>query len=218
MNHLKTALFLTVTTLALYSCRRDEIHGSGNIIAQERSVSAFENVLIEGAIKANIRYGTTQQVTVRTDAVAIGKVRTSVSNNTLVLDLDDYHNFHHINFEVDVVMPVIHRLTHEGVSNSSLSGFYDLDALEVIHDGVGNLEFHGSAGYLSIVHDGVGDLRAFDFPVDTCQVGHSGVGNIEVMVSDRLEGSLSGVGNVYYKGTPQLNITRTGVGQVIHVD
>jgi len=115
-------------------------------------------------------------------------------------------------------MPVIHRLTHEGVSNSSLSGFYDVDALEVIHDGVGNLEFHGSASYLSIVHGGVGQLRAFDFPVDTCQVGLSGVGNIEVKVFDRLQGSLSGVGNVYYRGTPQLNIMQTGVGHAIHVD
>ena len=218
MNRLKTALLLTVTTLALFSCRRDEIHGSGNIITQDRSVPAFENVLIEGAVKANIRYGATQQVIVRTDAVAIGKVRTTVSNNTLVLDLDDHHNYHHINFEVDVVMPVIHRLTHEGVSNSSLSGFYNVDALEVVHDGVGNLEFHGSAGFMSIVHDGVGQLRAFDFPVDTCQVGHSGVGNIEVTVFNRIQGYLSGVGNVYYRGTPQLNITQTGVGHAIHVD
>jgi len=89
MNRLKTALLLTVTTLALFSCRRDEIHGSGHIITQDRSVPAFENVLIQGIIKANTRYGTSQHVTVRTDAVAIANVHTTVSNNTLVLDLDN---------------------------------------------------------------------------------------------------------------------------------
>ncbi len=218
MNRLKTYLLLTITAMTMFSCRRDEIHGSGNIITQDRSVPAFENVRIQGPIKANIHYGSTQHVSVRTDAIAISEVWTTVSNNTLVLDLDQTHNYHHINFEVDVYMPVIHRLTHEGVSNSSLSGSYAVDTLEVVHDGVGDLEFHGSAGHLSIAHDGVGKLKAFDFPADTVEVGLTGVGHIEVTAFDRLQGHLDGVGNIYYRGNPQVSITDTGVGSVIHVD
>ncbi|MCB0793450.1 MAG: DUF2807 domain-containing protein [Flavobacteriales bacterium] len=218
MNHLKTLLLLATATTVLTACHKERLHGTGNIVTQERNLSPFQNVRIEGPVKARIHYGNTQEVIVRTDAVAVNELRTTVGNNTLVLDVDQHINYQHIDFEVDIHMPVIHSLVHEGVSNSSLSGFFGLDALVVQHDGVGDLNFSGSANVLHINHDGVGDLHAFGFVVDTCHVAHSGVGNIHVTVNDQLSGYLSGVGNLYYQGSPQVNITDTGVGQVYHID
>lgn len=218
MNHLKTISALSLSAILLTACHKDRLEGSGNIVTQERSVPAFQNIHVKGPVRVNILLGATQQVTVRTDAVAVGKVLTTVNNNTLVVDLNGGHNYQHISFEVDVRLPIIHHLTHEGVSKISLSGFDGLDALVVDHDGVGDLELHGSATNLHVTHDGVGHVRAFGFVADTCQVAQSGVGNIHVTVNDRLHGYLSGVGNIYYQGSPQVSISDTGVGQVFHVD
>lgn len=218
MNTLKTTLVLTLTSALLFSCRKDHIHGTGHTIGEERQLSSFDNVVIQGPIKANISYGSEQQVTVRADEAAISKVHTHVSNNTLYLDLNESYNYHNLSFTVDVEMPFIGRLTQEGVSNSSLSGFYDLDALSIVHTGVGDLTLSGSATHLNIDHDGVGNLNAYGLAADVCDVHLDGVGNIKVTVNDLLQGSLNGVGNIYYRGHPTVDVHDDGVGHVIHVD
>ena len=218
MKTLKPFLHLALAATILPACQKDKIEGSGTIVTQDRSVPTFQNVLIQGPVKVNVMHGTGQLVRVRTDAVAVNEVITTVSNNTLMVDIDDNHNYQHITFEVDVILPVLHRLTHLGVSHGQLSGFQGVDVLEVVHQGVGDLTFHGSAGTLHITHDGVGDLHAFGFAVDTCHVAHSGVGRIEVTVQDQLTGSLSGVGSIYYQGSPQVSILDSGVGQVVQVN
>ncbi|MCB0769971.1 MAG: DUF2807 domain-containing protein [Flavobacteriales bacterium] len=218
MKTLKTSLFILLTTTLLFSCKKDEIRGSGTVVSQERALSGFENVMIQGAVRTNVSYGSDFHVTVRTDATAISRVETRVADNTLIVDLDERYNYQHITFTVDVVMPVIHELTHEGVGNSSLSGFNALDDLRVVHNGVGDLHLSGSATELEIEHDGVGKVKAFEFATERCSVGQSGVGNIEVRVSDVLEGHLHGVGNIHYRGQPAVSIHDSGVGNVIHVD
>ena len=218
MKTLKPFLHLALAAAVLPACTKDRLEGSGTIVTQDRGLSTFQNVLIQGPVKVNVMHGTGQLVRVRTDAVAVNEVITTVNNNTLVVDIDDGHDYEHITFEVDVTLPVLHRITHQGVSHSHLSGFQGVDALEVVHQGVGDLTFHGSAGTLHITHDGVGDLNAFGFAVDTCHVAHSGVGRIEVNVQDQLTGSLSGVGSIYYQGSPQVSILDSGVGQVVQVN
>ena len=218
MNTLKTVILCTLSAILLFSCKKDEIHGTGQTGSQERSLGAFENVTIQGPVKVNVRYGSEQHVTVRTDVVALNKVETRVSNNTLVIDLDESHNYQHISFEVEVEMPGISTLSHEGVGNWSLSGFQDLQELHIVHNGVGDLRLSGSASQLNINKDGVGRIQAFAFTADSCYVGHSGVGDMELMVTDHLSGYLSGVGNIYYRGQPSMSISDTGVGNIIHVD
>ena len=92
----------------------------------------------------------------RTHAVAVNQVITTVTNKTLMVDINVGHNYPHITFGVVVTLHVLHRLTHLGVSLSHISGF----------QGVGDLTFHGSAGTLHITHNGVWDLHAFSFAVD----------------------------------------------------
>lgn len=218
MKALRNFLILMLATTILSSCTKHKIEGSGNIVAQERALDDFENVVIKSVIKTNVTYGTDFSVVVRTDAVAINKVHTHVSNNSLIIDLDEHYNYHHISFEVDVVMPSITRLEHQGVSDSKLTGFYGLGTLDVMHDGVGDLRISGTSSQFNVTHTGVGDLHAFDLSSDSCHADLDGVGNIELSVSELLEGHLTGVGNIYYSGSPTVNVIDTGVGSVIQVN
>lgn len=218
MKTLRISLLLTIVAIAFSSCSKEHLEGSGHIVTVDRNLSNFDKVLINSVVKTNISHGADFHVSVRTDAVAVSKVITYISNNTLIIDLDDNVNYQHITFEVDVEMPDISRLEHRGVSNARLVGFNDLDDLEVVHDGVGNLNLIGSAEQLHIDHDGVGDLNAFSFVSDTCATYLSGVGDINVTVLDHLQGHLSGVGNIHFQGSPSLEVVDTGVGNVIHID
>jgi len=218
MQRTNTFLFLSFTTLLFTACRKEDIRSTGVISTEVRSVPTFTDVRIEGPINAEIRYGLTQEVMVRTDVSALSKMRTTVSNNTLILSLDQANYGNGLRFEATVYMPTIGRLTQNGVSDTRLSGFFGLQTLEVISNGVGDLDLHGSADRLLITQHGVGRLDAQGMNVDTCQVGLSGVGSVEVRVNELLHGYLSGVGSIYYHGTPQVNINDTGVGNVIRVD
>ncbi len=218
MQRTHSFLFLSFTALLLTACRKEEIRGSGIITTEVRTVPTFTDVRIEGPIDAEIRYGFEHYVAVRTDVNALSGIHTSVSGSTLILSLDQANYDHDIPFEVTVDMPTIGRLTQNGVSDTRLTGFFGLHRLEVISNGVGDLALHGSTEYLSITQHGVGRLDAHGMSADTCEVGLSGVGRMEVRANDLLHGYLSGVGSIYYHGTPQVDITDTGVGSVIRVD
>lgn len=215
----KSFIFLLALTILLFTaCRKDEIRGNGIITTEIRPVPVFTNVRIEGPIRADIRYGSVQQVAVRTDENVQRMVRASVSDNTLTLSLAQANYDDDFKFEVTVDMPTIHRLTQNGVSEVRLSSFFGLSTLEVINNGVGDIALHGSTDHLSVTQHGVGRVNAQGMSADTCQVGLSGVGSMEVRVKDLLRGYLSGVGDIRYHGTPVVDITDTGVGNVIRVE
>lgn len=212
-------LFLLASSVLLFTaCRKDEIRGNGITTTEIRPVPVFTMVRIEGPIRADIRYSPVQQVAVRTDQNVQRMVRANVSDNTLTLSLAQANYDDDFKFEVTVDMPTIHRLTQNGVSDVRLSSFFGLSALEVISNGVGDIALYGSTGRLSVTQHGVGRVNAQGMSADTCQVGLSGVGSMEVRVNDLLHGYLSGVGNIRYHGTPLVDITDTGVGNVIRVD
>lgn len=213
-----TILLLAPAAFLLTACHKDDIRSSGHIVTEARSVPAFNEVRIEGPIDARIRQGAAQRVTVRTDVNAIGHLRTTVSGNTLVLSLDRANYRDGLRFEAIVDMPTIGRLTQNGVANVDLSGFHGLEHMDVISSGVGDLTMHGSTDRLTITQQGVGRVNASAMSADTCHVGLSGVGNVEVRVNHRLLGHLSGVGNIHYHGAPVVEVTDSGVGNVIRVD
>ncbi len=218
MKQTQLLSLIASSVLLFTACRKDEIHGSGHITTEYRTVQAFTNVRVEGPIQADIRYGPHQQVAVRTDANVLPWVRTQVVDQTLVLSLAQANYGDGLRFAVTVDMPTIGRLTQNGVSDARLTGFFGLSTLEVINNGVGHITLHGSTDHLRVTQHGVGRVHAQGMPADTCQVGLSGVGNVEVRVNDLLHGYLSGVGNIYYHGTPVVDVDDTGVGNVIQVD
>ena len=218
MKKARNFLVLGSLALALTACHKDHVHGSGYTTTEVRNVPAFTDVRIEGPIEVDITHGTAQYVAVRTDAAVLGRVHTQVSGNTLILSLDEAHYHDGLRFEATVEMPTIGRLTQNGVSDARLSGFFGLQQLEVSNTGVGELTLYGSANKLLVTQSGVGRLNAQGMTADTCQVGLSGVGAIEVRVNQLLQGYLSGVGSIYYHGNPSVNVIDTGVGNVIQMD
>ena len=210
-------LIIPICTVLLFSTcfLDDDFNGSGIIESETRTLDDFQNIDIAGVIKVNISFGTTQSVTVTADDNIINKVNTEVTQNTLFIDLDkgDYHD---ITVIINVVIPQLNKLTNSGVTTSTVSNFDNIDILEVNNSGVGSLDLDGSARKLILHSSGVGTLNGFSFVVDTCQINHSGVGNVRITVNDLLSGTLSGVGNIYCKGDPKIEVTQTGVGNIIN--
>lgn len=211
---------LSISMIALATaCESDgpQIIGSGVIVSESRALGSFENIHISGVADVSLTFGSTQDVSVRSDDNIIGLVETDIRQNTLFIGLED-GSYDNITVEVSIAMETISSLTMTGVNAVEVTGFQDLGKLMVNVEGVGLVALDGSADELEINSSGAANFEGFDFLSNTCSVDVSGVGQVQVAVNDLLQGQLSGVGNIHYKGSPTLDVAVSGVGSVINAN
>ena len=211
--------FLSLALLFNISCDDDNgkvrIVGSGNVITESRTLDPFDEIEIRSVIDANIIFGISPELTVTADDNIIDLVSTEVNQNKLIVTLPD-GEYEDITVIINSTNPDIQSISATGVNNISVSGFQNLDQLDVNITGVGNLEMVGSAELLNVNNSGSTNVFGFDFIAKTCNINLSGVGNIQITVTDLLTGSLTGVGNIFYKGNPQVSVSVSGVGNLIN--
>lgn len=104
----------------------------------------------------------------------------------------------------------------KGVCKSKLD--LEVKDLNVVISGVGDITLNGTADKAFIRMAGVGNLAAFGLQTREADVETSGVGNIEISCSDKLNAKASSVGVISYKGNPSTSIRENGIGRVTKVD
>ena len=185
-------------TVMLASCKEDKnknIKGSGNIVYQERAVSGFYGIAIDGVADVNVHIGENYKVVVTTDDNLQSIVLTEVKNNVLHINEKSKTGFDPTKLIVDVYLPELKNIDLQGVGNVMLS--------------------NGEASDFVISLSGVGNIDAQNYKVENIFITHSGVGDAKIWVTNSLKGRLSGVGNVFYKGNPTIEVNVSGVGTVI---
>lgn len=91
---------------------------------------------------------------------------------------------------------------------------YDIESVTL--SGAGLIALTGpKQNDITISLNGVGVIKAYDLMVSNANVLIGGTGEVEVYVTDELEGLISGSGLVYYRGDPFINLPVTGSGSVI---
>jgi len=206
-------ILLAVSIVLISSCSKSLTVGSSEIIEEERSVTNFENVEIEGVYDTKIIHGDKHKVSVKANDNILDNIHTIVSNKTLKITMDNgaYDN---INIDLVITMPTIKKITKRGVGSTRIEGFYELPGLEINHFGVASFSLEGSVDELSLNKSGVGSFDAFDLEVDIYVIEQNGIGNTRLTCSNSLSGELTGIGNIYYKGQPNIDMDVTGIGRV----
>lgn len=105
----------------------------------------------------------------------------------------------------------------EGVSNVKMDEVA-CDTLACNLSGVGNFYLTGKAGKALFDLSGVGHMYSFDCQVKDLECHLSGVGSMEVYVTERLDGHVSGVGKLKYKGGAKASTSCSGIGRIKHVE
>ena len=226
-----------ITLLIIVSCNVIGEMGSGNVIRQDRKVSAFNAIEVSGAYDVILTQGPSVGVIVEADDNLQDLIRTEVKGNTLVVDNKKqiYHS---------KCMKV--HITFTDLKSIDLSGAVDLESngkltlpelvlggsgasdgkleLDVQHLGIdcsggSKLKLSGTAKDVDVDISGAVDLFAYDFPAENYKLSISGAGKAEINVSKNLKVDISGAASVYYKGSPT-NISQdvSGAGTVKKVD
>ena len=92
----------------------------------------------------------------------------------------------------------------------------DCQNLEMDVEGSGDIMVSGNTQDGVYYVDGSGDIYAFDMMTKTARATNKGSGDIELIVRNQLDVSITASGNVMYKGTPNITEKVTGSGKLIN--
>ena len=195
----------------------DCIRGVGEIVTETRTLTEFDGISAGVVGNVFLLEGTNHEIRIESNANIIPAINTQVSNNMLLIDLDECIK-HTDRLDFYVTTPSIRTLTFSGVGNVSTLHEINFDDLNVTMSGVGNLTLLGSAKRLDCVLSGIGDVDAFDLLSEDAEVRLSGIGNMRISADNTLDATLSGTGDILYKGNATVTATVTGTGNVRKVD
>lgn len=234
-----------VLLLAMLSCNflnrgveqvvGEAIDLSGDMQSEDRPVSGFSKVQLDGFGSLNITMGDTESLTVEADSNLISHIITEVRGDTLIIRMEENLRL------VNMITEVTYTLSAVSLESVRLSGLGDInvgpletDTMTVTQDGagmisldqltadrldanlsgLGSLTVRGKVTEQKVDLSGAGAYQAGDLESETASVTLSGLGNATVWVTGSLDAELSGAGSLEYYGNPQVSQNDTGLGNI----
>lgn len=236
-----TMLLCMVITLLTINpvIAQKKIKGNGNVVTQERTISSFNEIIVNGVYNVYLTQGQNESVKVETDENLQEAVIVKNKGNALVLGWKKGINVKRkTKMNVYVTLKDIAKLEVKGVGNVNTSSKLSLNTLDIEASGVGNtsleLDCKQLDGEISMVgnftlkgkvtevildNNGTGALRAFDLVAQKLEINNSGIGKVEVNAQKEISITSSGIGSVYYKGNAKTTkLDHRGMGKIKKVD
>lgn len=238
MKTIKQLTFFGMLLFAATSCYDDfTIRGNGIAASQGRSVSSFNTVKSAGDFEIHITKGDETEVLINAEENIIPYIETSVSDNTLLVDIPGWHNVrNHLPMKVFITMPALEGVKQSGsgdittdyfecgkmelfISGSgSISTAVDAEIIEASISGSGRMKISGDANQSDLSISGSGNIDSYDLVVNDCNAHISGSGNLQVNVIKTMVAKISGSGSIYYVGNPTIQTNISGSGKIIPVN
>lgn len=226
-------LVMFATICSLTSC--EEIEGDGNVVTEQRSVSTFSQLEVNGVFNLYISQGDTESVKIETDSNLLKLIETKNYGNKLTIKMEtEGKNLQATRINVFLTIKNIEKFEFNMIGNIETTTALNMGKVQIMGTGVGNskLELNsekvdgefstvgtvtlkGKIQNLTLNCSGVGDLDALDLNADTLVLTSSGVGNVEVNAEKEISITSSGVGSVKYKGNAVVKeMNANGIGRV----
>lgn len=234
MKKMQLALMAALFILGLNACIEERYLGP--VQEETFALTAFTELDAETLGKIYLISGDEYRVTVRTHRDVLEDVEVRVSQGRLLLK---YNNPPLVSRDIDVFeytveVPFLNRITlndvadiigNEGFATDRLSlriqdvGDITLrnitvDEIDVVVNGVGDVDITGEADLANYDLQDVGDIRAFGMITRECTACVKGVGDIQLYATEKLDATIQGVGDIEYKGNPSVTVHIDGQGKV----
>lgn len=244
-----TKLFLIILVIAAFMAACGVpfsprlVKGSGDILVEDRQVSGFDKISIEGAGRIILTQEDKESLTVETDDNLMKYIRTEVVGDTLEIGFEDDVVFSSGGGRIalDPTDGFIFRISVKDLEAVSVSGAADIEMekikteqLDISLSGAGQVSVDDlDAGSLNVLISGAGDVnlvgrvddqvvrlsglgryQAFDLESQEASITISGAGGANVWVIESLDVTISGAGDVKYYGDPSVNPSISGVGRI----
>ena len=115
---------------------------------------------------------------------------------------------------VTITAPDVSRFVLEGFGDLELNDI-DLETLDIVVEGAGDIEARGRAGQLNLTVEGAGDADLDELFATNAEIRIEGAGQAEVRATGRANVVIEGVGDVDFAGRPaELTQDVSGIGSV----
>jgi hypothetical protein len=207
---------LALAGLPLSACDddADSVRGSGTLASESRSVSGFDDVVLEGIGDLIIDVGGTESLTIEAESNLLPVLTSNVTGSTLTLGSSE---------PISPTRPITYTLGADTLEGISISGTGAVVApnvscatFKVAVSGSGTLDVGGTCDALELSISGSGDFDGRDLAVVAASVSIDGSGDSVVNATDTLRVVINGSGNVEYVGDPATDIDVNGSGEVQH--
>ena len=194
-----------------------KVHGSGNIVTDNRQTGDFSGVDVGGILNVEIKKGETVSVIVEADDNVAPLIKTVVKDGTLKIWSEKKFKTKN-GVRVFVSAPNIERIDSSGVAKVSYTGISG-GSLEVEASGASKVELAGNVESLDIDMSGASRIAAKKLVAETADVDGSGAASLTVQVNSTLRADVSGPSSVNYSGDPaELKKSVSGAGRVNKID
>ncbi|MEM8524707.1 MAG: head GIN domain-containing protein [Bacteroidota bacterium] len=235
-NQLNTLILLLLMSSVTIACAQwdgTSERASGPVTKKQLDLDGFSGIGLTLSADVHIRQGNRQEVEIEARESVIENITTNVRNDFWKIGFErNMRNYDKITIWITV--PELDRLSVSGSGDIKGKGkFEDLEELDLVISGSGNinLEFEAEktsctltgSGDMTVVGTtktqkisvtGSGDVSSFDLDTRDCVVRITGSGDCEVSASDNLEVYLTGSGDVDYKGDPNVRSRILGSGDI----
>ena len=213
-----SALAFFLTTVSLGSCASSDID-SPDIITEERKVSAFTSVALNGIGTVRLHQGP-RAVRIRIDEALAERFETVVKDGTLYLGFkcslkpSVLRAIRKLKYcEVDVTVPELRDIELNG-AGSIIADSFDYGSLRVAVAGAASIELQGSAESLELKSTGDARITTGGLSARGAVVAVTGSGRVEVRAEERLDASVTGAGTLAYWGNPAVTQRISGAGTI----
>ncbi|WP_407520207.1 DUF2807 domain-containing protein [Lacibacter sp. MH-610] len=209
--------FVAFAMLAVVSCKKDSIRGSGPVVTRTLSIPAFSSVEAHYDIDAVITYGNIAEVKVTGYENLLNILETEIDNGVLKLKYNkQYNTIRNGNVRFEIIIPRIEKTGIYGSGDIQVKGFLTGTQFTAGIYGSGSVTVENSNYQLATLDIyGSGKIEAQGLQVKNALANIYGSGHSYISVSERLVTKIFGSGNVYYWGNPLLETTQNGSGRVI---
>jgi hypothetical protein len=242
-NKVTVLAVLVLVSFILSSCTfsfKGIVTGSGIMAAEERDVSGFTAIELNGVGRLYIIQGGTESLKIEAENNILPELSSDVAAGTLTLGYVD-------NFWRKSVIPteqIVYTLTVVDLTEITINGAGDVDveeletnSLDLIVNGAGKIEIDdltsdelsvhingtatielgGEVSEQTVDINGTGNYQAADMQSSSAQIKIQGLGNARVWVVDVLTLTINGGGSVSYYGSPELSQEVNGFSDITHL-
>lgn len=224
-------LLIVLLNLAGCSLKREDV-GPYQGDQQMYALSDFDRIDMGSAFIITVQQGTTFNVAVEGDRRNLADLQVYTRNGTLIAQ---YRMARRREYQTSftITMPTLRGVDFSGASRSTITGFSNLNNLDITLSGASESQFTGQASRTNVKLSGASVLRlsgggtdlsadlsgasllqAFGYPVDNVGLEASGASNANVSVDATLVVDASGASNVRYRGKPAVSMRVSGASTV----
>lgn len=179
--------------------------GSGVVETEERRVSGFDSVVLEGIGELHIEFTGEESLSIEAEDNILPMLTSEVSGNELVLAPRSGTG-------ISANEPIVYRLSVAELSSLSVSGSAEVDArgivgeeLQVFTAGASEIRITGSVDRLQVDATGSATFAGRRLQSNNATVEASGSSEVVVNATDSLDVRATGASRVRYSGDPRVS-------------